>query len=162
MHRIAFPIGWSYAPVPLVRWYISRDPVFNLSLSDEERLRRWQHPSRLSTIKHPREMEVMRDTDYLRLSLQSMREALAQGWEWVCQDAALMCTDLGFRVEDVREDLPVQLWYGKDDTFVPMNHGVQIAKRLGCRAELRVEQDTHGSISHRWKREVLQAILAKM
>lgn len=162
MHRIAFPTGWRYAPVSLVRWNLSRDPAFNLSISDTERLKLWQHPTRLSKITHPRELEVMQDTDYLQLSLQGMREALAQGWEWICQDGALMCMNWGFRIEDVRKDLPVQLWHGKDDTFVPVNHAVQIAKRLGDRAELRVEQDTHGSISHRWKREVLSAILAKM
>ena len=161
-HRYAFSVGWRYAPPFLVRWFMSREPIFNLALSDEQRLALWQSPSALSKITNPRDMEYMRDTDYLMLCLRSMREALAQGWKWVSQDGALMCMDLGFRVEDIRPDLSVQLWYGKDDEFVPLNHGVQIAKRLGARAELRVEQDTHGSISYRWKREVLEGILSKM
>jgi pimeloyl-ACP methyl ester carboxylesterase len=162
MHRLGFTIGWPYAPSRLLRWFLSRDPAFDLSLSEPERLRLWQHPSRLSSIKNPRELEIMHDTDYLRLSLRSITEALAQDFDWISQDGRLMCLDWGFRVENVRKDLPVLLWYGKDDVFVPLNHGVQIAKRLGARAELRVEEDTHGSISYRWKRGVLEGILAKM
>ncbi|KAE9566593.1 hypothetical protein CGMCC3_g17262 [Colletotrichum fructicola] len=41
------------------------------------------------------------------------------------------------------------------DTFVPPNHGVQIAKRLGDHAHLRLEDDTHASIFFRWRKEVL-------
>jgi pimeloyl-ACP methyl ester carboxylesterase len=72
---------------------------------------------------------------------------------------------LGFRIEDIRKDLPVQLWYGKDDCFVPAHHGVQIAARLGGddgRVVLRVEDNTHASISQRWKRAQLEAIAAVM
>jgi pimeloyl-ACP methyl ester carboxylesterase len=161
-HRIGFPWGWAYAPVFLVRWFMGREPVFNTALSDDERLRRWQDPVNVAKIKEEREREIVQDTDYLRLALRSQSEALAQGWEGVCEDGAIMSRAWGFAIEDVRGDLPVLLWYGKDDVFVPPNHGVQIARRVGERAELRLEEDTHGSISYRWKREVLEGILAKM
>jgi pimeloyl-ACP methyl ester carboxylesterase len=65
-----------------------------------------------------------------------------------------------FRIEDIRPELPVQLWYGKLDTFVPPNHGVQIAARLGGRAYLRIEDETHGSIVVNRMREILEHLLS--
>jgi len=53
--------------------------------------------------------------------------------------------DFGFRIEDIRSNLP-QLWYGKHDTHVPLRHGEQIAARLGSRARLRKEDKTHASM----------------
>ncbi len=74
----------------------------------------------------------------------------------------MICTDFGFRIEDIRHDLPVQLWYGKYDTHVPLNHGKQIAARLGGRASLRVEDETHASISQKWKKEELEDLIKSM
>lgn len=88
------------------------------------------------------------------------RGKASQGFDGLLQDGKVMCMDYGFRIEDIRPDLPVQLWYGKLDTFVPLNHGVQIAARLGGRAHLRVEDETHASISgQRMKGEILRDLV---
>jgi pimeloyl-ACP methyl ester carboxylesterase len=67
--------------------------------------------------------------------------------------------DHGFRIEDIRPELPVHLWYGKLDSFVPPNHGVQIAARLGGRAYLRLEDETHASIVVNRMREILEHLV---
>jgi len=70
--------------------------------------------------------------------------------------------DFGFRIEDIRSDLPKKLWYGKMDTFVPLNHGEQIAKRLGGSANLRVLDETHASIFFNNRKEILEHMIGEM
>jgi pimeloyl-ACP methyl ester carboxylesterase len=165
MHQLGFPYGWKYAPAFLIKWLLSRDAFGRMDLSDEQRFQRVLNPSNLASIKDPRDRAFMANEDLVRLTLRSTREARVQGFDGIALDGKVICSDWGFRVEDIRTDLPVQLWYGKDDFFVPANHGVQIAARLGERdgnVVLRVEDDTHASISQRWKREQLEAIAAVM
>jgi len=165
LHQLGIPYGWRYAPVFLLRWFLSRDAFGRMDLSDEERFQRVLDPSNLASIKDPRDRELIADEDLVRLMLRSTREARAQGFDSIAVDGKVICSDWGFRVEDIRKDLPVQLWYGKDDCFVPANHGVQIAARLGGNNKnvvLRVEDDTHSTISQRWKRAQLEAIAAVM
>jgi pimeloyl-ACP methyl ester carboxylesterase len=119
-------------------------------------------PTTLNAISHPKDRQIMGNEVFLQLTLKATREANAQGFDGIAQDGRVMCEEWGFKVEDIRKDLPVHLWYGKDDTFVPPNHGVQIAARLGGMAELRIEDDTHASISQNWKREQLEGILDVM
>ncbi|KAF1944965.1 alpha/beta-hydrolase [Clathrospora elynae] len=140
------------------------DAVACMDLDDEDRLESLLSPSFLKTLTHEKDRQVFQDTHMLKLMLRATREAWAQGFEGIAQDGRTMCTPAlwGFRVEDIRKDLLMLLWCGKDDTFVQPNHGVQIATRLGGRAELRVGEDTHASISQHWRREQVEAILGKM
>ncbi|KAL5340158.1 alpha/beta-hydrolase [Aspergillus crustosus] len=155
VHRLGFPLGFRYAPLGLVRWFYKYEGSGRLDLTDEQRLKRLlQRP-----VGHEKDNDFMR-TDWPRLSVQSTRECFKQGFEGVWQDGRLMCTDFGFRIEDIRPGLPVQLWYGKFDTSVPLNHGVQIAARLGERADLRVVDETHASIVVNCMRDVFEALLA--
>jgi pimeloyl-ACP methyl ester carboxylesterase len=108
---------------------------------------------------HPKDFVFVGDEDTFRLSLRSQRESFAQGCDAVLLDGKLMSSDFGFRVEDIRPDLPVQLWYGKHDTFVPLRHGEQIAARLGGRAQLRVADETHASIPINFREEILRDLL---
>ncbi|KAJ4372072.1 hypothetical protein N0V83_003845 [Neocucurbitaria cava] len=133
-----------------------------MDLNDEERLRLLLAPARLKSMTNSKDLEVMGNEDIMRLMLRSTRESYAQGFDGVRQDGKVMCTDFGFRLEDIRDDLPVQLWYGKQDTFVPLVQGVQIAARVGGIADLRVVDETHASISTNLKKEVLEEILKKM
>ncbi|RYO70562.1 hypothetical protein AA0113_g2941 [Alternaria arborescens] len=165
MHKIGFPYGWKYTPEFLMEWYFSRDVFGKMDMTDEQRLQRALSPSSLAKIKDPRDRKIMNDEDVIRLVLRSTREARAQGFQGIALDGRVLCRDWGFQVEDIRKDLRVQLWYGKDDCFVPANHGVQIAARLGGddgRVVLRLEDDTHTTISQRWQREQLEAIAAVM
>lgn len=133
-----------------------------MDLTDEQRLELLLQPSWQKTITHEKDRKLMKDKDILRLMLRTTRESYAQGFDWVREDGRVMCKDWGFRIEDIRPDLPVQLWYGKSDDNVPLNHGEQIAIRLGGRAHLRLEDDTHASISMNWKREELEGLLREM
>lgn len=165
LHWLGFPYGWRYAPVFLIRWFFHRDTFGRLDLSDEQRLEMLLSPSILAAIKNPKDKEIMSDESVLRLALRSTREANAQGFNGIAADGRRMCCDWGFRIDDIRRDLPVQLWYGKNDRFVPPNHGEEIAARLGGsegKAVLRLEDDTHVSISQHWKRAQLEAILAEV
>lgn len=160
IHRLGFPYGWRYGPAFLLRWFLQSDPTGRIDWTDEKRLEvvKQQVASSRAT-SHKKDLEVMTDEDFLRLFLRSTREAYAQGFEGTLQDGKLMCTDFGFRVQDIRTDLPVQLWYGKHDVHVPLIHGQQIAARLDGRASFRVEDDTHASISQNWKKEQLEALI---
>ncbi|PVH91920.1 alpha/beta hydrolase fold protein [Periconia macrospinosa] len=154
LHRLGFTVGYRYAPLSAVRWFWKRDPAGRLDLTDEKRLAlELQKP-----ITQEKDAEGV-NSDWTRLSLRSAREAFAQGFDGVAQDGRVLCMNFGFRIEDIRPDLPVQLWYGKLDTFVPLNHGEQIAARLGGRAHLRVKDETHGSILVNWTKEILEDLV---
>ena len=75
------------------------------------------------------------------------------------EEGTLVSADFEFRIEDIRPDLPLQLWYGEHDTSVPLNHGKQIAPPLGDRARLRVEDETLFSIFLNWREEILKGLL---
>lgn len=157
VHRLGFPLGLRYAPLGVVRWFWRHEGSGRVDLPDEERLERLLR----QPVAHEKDAVFMR-SGWPRLAVRSTREAFGQGFEGVWWDGRLMCGDFGFRVEDVRRDLPVLLWYGRLDGFVPLNHGVQIAKRLGGRARLRVEEETHGSIVVNWAKEILEGLVESM
>ncbi|KAF1911059.1 hypothetical protein BDU57DRAFT_507692 [Ampelomyces quisqualis] len=94
----------------------------------------------------------------MRLTVRANDQAFRQGYDGVWDDGKRSCRPWGFRVEDVRRDLRVQLWYGREDVYVPLVYGVQIAARLGGRTELRVEEESHAGIGVHWKRENLEGL----
>lgn len=163
INRIGFPYGFRYCPAFLNRWFWQRDPIGRVDLSDEERLEMLlQQAEKSKSTMSEKELAVLNDLDFHRLALKSTREAFAQGFDGVGLDGKLCCLDFGFKVEDIRPDLPVQLWYGKQDVNVPPNHGVQLAKRLGSRAHLRLEDETHTSLFVNRKKEILENLLKAM
>lgn len=56
----------------------------------------------------------------------------------------------------------MRLWYGRLDRFVPLNHGVQIAARLGGgeNVQLRVEDESHSGIFFNWRKEILRGLIS--
>jgi pimeloyl-ACP methyl ester carboxylesterase len=163
INRIGFPYGFRYCPAFLNRWFWQRDAIGRIDLSDEERLEMILRQVEKSKSKmSEKELAVMSDHNFHRLALRSTREAFAQGFDGVLLDGKLCCLDFGFKVEDIRPDLPVHLWYGKQDVFVPPNHGVQLAKRLGSRADLRLEDETHASLTVNRKKEILENLIKAM
>jgi hypothetical protein len=144
-------IGW---------WFLQTWPGARLDLSDEQRLNLLhQEIEKSKATYHPKDCVFIDDEDTLRLSLRSQRESFAQGCDAVLLDGKLMSSDFGIRVEDIRPDLPVQLWYAKHDNFVPLRHGEEIAARLGGRAQLRVEDETHASIPINFREEIWKELL---
>jgi pimeloyl-ACP methyl ester carboxylesterase len=163
INRIGFPYGFCYCPSFLNRWFWQRDAVGRVDLSDDERLEMvLREVEKSKSTMSEKELAVMSDHGFHRLWLRSTREAFAQGFDGVLLDGKLCCLDFGFKVEDIRPNLPVHLWYGKQDIFVPPNHGVQLAKRLGSRADLRLEDETHASLTVNWKKEILEILIKAM
>jgi len=163
INRIGFPYGFRYCPSFLNRWFWQRDPIGRIDLSDEERLKMiLQQVEKSKSQLSEKELAAMSNQDFHRLALKSTREAFSQGFDGVLLDGKLCCLDFGFKVEDIRPDLPVHLWYGKQDVFVPPNHGVQLAKRLGSRAYLRLEDETHVSLTINRKKDILETLIKAM
>jgi pimeloyl-ACP methyl ester carboxylesterase len=163
LNWIGFTFGYRYAPVGAMKWFFEREVIGRMDLTDEERLELLlSQAAKAEASTHPKDLELLKDKDFFRVSLRSSRECFAQGFAAVVEDGKLMSSDFGFRIEDIRKDLPVRLWYGSADFFVPLNHGKQIAARLGESARLRVEEETHGSIVANWEKEVLKDIVACM
>ena len=73
----------------------------------------------------------------------SYRSAFRDGpWGWYDDDLAFV-GDWGFDVADIR--VPVSVWQGRQDLFVPITHGEWLAANIpGARAHLRPE---HGHLS---------------
>lgn len=153
-----FRVGYKYFP-SLGRLFFKREPGGRLDLSDEKRLEMLMHSlSKAKGVAGEKDRAVITE-DYLRLWLRSSREAFAQGFDAVVQDGKVMSVDWGFRIEDIRPDLPVQIWHGKLDSFVPLSHAQYVAARLGDRAQLRVEDETHSSIQIKFRKEILEELL---
>lgn len=154
----------------LMRWLFASSPVWQMHLSDEERMEGFRQQFDLSKA-HPADVETATDhedyPDWVRLFLESAREAVAQGWEGFLDDSTLLSKDPGFRVEDIRADLPVQLWCGTDDTNVSPRAGEEIARRLraggNTKVELHMKQgETHGSVQVKYRKNVLEDLLRAM
>ncbi|KAK1659721.1 alpha/beta hydrolase [Colletotrichum godetiae] len=152
-HWIGFNYGWRYTP-RIAGWFFHHQGRFHLS--DEERLELQLQDAEKKKATFPKqEAGIWSDREIVGRMVMASRQYYGQGIDGVSNDGHLVGTEFGFRIEDIRPDLPVRLWYGQHDTFVPMNHGIQIAKRLGSRANLRLEDDTHASIFFNRRREVL-------
>ncbi|KAH8592894.1 alpha/beta hydrolase fold protein [Bisporella sp. PMI_857] len=157
---IGFSGGFRYSPVFIARWYWQQQPEGRLDLTDEERLELLlQRVSKSLATAHEKDLKILKDEGFHRFVLRTTRECLVQGLEGWLQDGKLMCMDHGFRIEDIRPDLPVHLWYGKFDTNVPLSHGEHIAARLGGRAHFRVENETHASLEINWQEEILKELV---
>ncbi|KAI8272896.1 hypothetical protein K4K56_002229 [Colletotrichum sp. SAR 10_98] len=152
-HWLGFTYGWRYGP-RVAGWYFYREGQYNLP--DEQRLElRLQEAEKKKATYTRQEHGLWSDREIVARMVMTGRQYYRQGIDGVSHDGYLCGTEYGFNVEDIRTDLPMRLWYGQHDTFVPPNHGVQIAKRLGDHAHLRLEDDTHASIFFRWRKEVL-------
>ncbi|SPO07013.1 uncharacterized protein DNG_09707 [Cephalotrichum gorgonifer] len=158
INRVGFGWGYRYVTPTLARWFWSREPQGRTDISDEERVQLMLERGFRGNPSQ-KDLDFLKDEEYLRVASRSAREAFSQGFEGVALDGKLSALDFGFRVEDIRKDLPVQLWYGKQDTFVPPNHGVQIAARLGGRATLRLEDETHASLYTNCRAKILEELL---
>jgi pimeloyl-ACP methyl ester carboxylesterase len=148
--------GFAYFP-GLCRWWITREPAAQLQLNDEERLKGTL--AQFSQAKaHPKDVAIVKREGF-QLYMRSSRQALAQGTHAFAEDAKLISTNWGFRIEDIRHELPVQLWYGRLDTNCPLVQGEETAQRIGANATLRVEDETHMSIHVNWREQILEELV---
>lgn len=153
----------------LMRWIFTSTPAWQMNLSDEARMEGMRRSFDIKKA-HPADVETARHADYpdwVRLFLCSAREAVSQGWEGFLDDIGILSKDPGFRVEDIRADLPVQLWCGTDDTNVSPKAGEETAQRLKAGGNTKVELhmkegETHGSTQVKYRRRVLEDLLRVM
>lgn len=142
-------------------------PVGRVDLPIETRVRMMLAPSFLA--KHdPRDRDIMADEDALWTMCTSANSAYGQSFDGAAQDGAVTCTDWGFRIRDIRADLPVMMRYGKYDMNVPVSHAEYIAAELGMRrgegegrVDYRLSEDTHTSVFFHVREEALKAVLEK-
>ncbi|RMZ74975.1 hypothetical protein DV737_g5566, partial [Chaetothyriales sp. CBS 132003] len=117
----------------LERYGVLTQPCARLDLSEEQRLELHMKAfSKPKSTAEKKDAELMTDEVTARRCLQSNAASFAQGYDAALQDGRLLSSDFGFRIQDIRADLPVQLWYGNQDVYVPLHHGETIAKRLEC------------------------------
>ena len=141
-------IGYKYAgwvPSFAFRWFWKQDPGAYVHLSPEKHLELLR--SYVTNAKpHEREVGLFDTEESIQLWLKTSRECFKYGVDAAVQDTYRLASDWGFRIEGIRKDLPVRLWYGNFDNVAPVNHGEQFAARLGANANLTVKDETHGSM----------------
>jgi pimeloyl-ACP methyl ester carboxylesterase len=158
-----------------LRLLMASSPVWNMTVSDDERMEELRKAHDLKKV-HPADAEFARYPEYpdwQRLFLLSSREAVRQGWRGFHEDSAMLSRrPPGFRVEDIRSELPVQLWYGSEDRNVAPEAGVETERRLKARAGARdgdgkvelhmLGGETHGSTQVKYQKGVLEDLLRAM
>ena len=129
---------------------------YPLAARDPQELLRWMAPHALAMAKiEPGDVvaemrSLMSGVDAAQVTGEfgenlaaSFRSAFRHGpWGWYDDDLAFV-GDWGFDVTDIR--VPVSVWQGREDLFVPITHGEWLAAHIpGARAHLRPE---HGHLS---------------
>lgn len=154
--------GFIYLPRICKAWFRS-DAQAQLQVSPEERyqLLKKQH-IRMLPNADDKDKAMMTDSHMLRFGIAVTSETFAHGVDAVVEDAQVMSSKFGFRVEDIRKDLPMHLWYGKYDWSVPPIQGVQLAERLGSHADLRLCDETHGSLTYNNVDKVVEELVRTM
>jgi pimeloyl-ACP methyl ester carboxylesterase len=114
----------------------------------------------IASLLPPVDAEVMA-SDVGRYILESMRVGLAQGLDgWIDDDLAFVAS-WGFDPADIR--VPLQLWHGEPDLFVPFAHGRWLAERIAGVETRFFPEEGHLSLlnrvpeAHAWLVERLQA-----
>ena len=104
---------------------------------------------RLFARPHANDLAIFEDGEIFKYSYDLVHENTKRGGDaqgMIEVFMAMTAKDLGFRVEDIRKDLPVQLWYGKYDQSVSYRVGEDLQRMLGERATLHVRDETHASM----------------
>lgn len=88
--------------------------------------------------------------------VRQTNHALASGvWGWFDDDGAFL-RDWGFDLDGIC--VPLSVWHGGQDTFVPVAHGEWLAARLGADPHIRAG-DGHLSLSLSSYGEILDTLL---
>jgi pimeloyl-ACP methyl ester carboxylesterase len=95
--------------------------------------------------------------EYAEESLASLLGAVSMGiWGWLDDDLAFV-RSWGFELE--RISVPVSIWHGREDRFVPLAHGEWLAAHVpGARSHM-AEGEGHISLSRQRYGDVLDELL---
>ena len=121
---------------------------FKLFLSDPEAARRdlregreeilaatpEQFAEELESLLSPVDAEVLTG-DLARWLTETHKVALSAGDQGWWDDGAAHLTSWGFDLRDIR--VPVKIWHGREDQFVPVQHGLWLAASIpGAEADI--------------------------
>lgn len=142
-------------------------PIGRVDLPASTRVQQMISPSMLAK-QHPKDRDIVGDEDCMWTAVACADRAYGATFQGACQDGRVTCSEWGFRIRDIRGDLPVQMWYGKLDMNVPVSHAEYIAAEVGMRdggkglaAEYQLSDDTHTSVFFNMKEEALKEVLKK-
>ncbi|KAK5108060.1 hypothetical protein LTR62_008834 [Meristemomyces frigidus] len=79
------------------------------------------------------------------------------GVDGCLEEGRITTSELGFDLRDIKRN--VRLWYGREDTDVPVAIGEEIARQLRGNGTLRVEDATHLSLVVDYQRPILQDLI---
>ncbi len=117
---------------------IDRDEL--MEVTSEQILEGW------ATLLSPVDAAVLTG-DFASFLLSSMKDGLAPGDQGWWGDGNAHLTPWGFSFDAIR--IPVQLWHGRHDKFVPLQHGQWLTKHIpGVEPHLS-DTDGHLTLLHR-------------
>lgn len=150
-----------WIPPSFLRWFWRRDPGAQTHLTSEKQ---FEMLRKIATDAKPHEREagLFTTDESVRLWLRTSREAFKNGVDAVVQGSMLLGSDWHFRIQDIRPDLPVWLWYGRFDDIAPIGHGEEIAARLGKNVRFNALDETHGSMFANQPRTYLAEVVKYM
>lgn len=100
----------------------------------------------LASLLSPADRAALND-ELASFLVTSMKDGLAPGYRGWWDDSCAHLGSWGFSFEDIR--VPVQLWHGRQDRFVPFQHGQWLAQHIpGVDAHL-TETDGHLTLEDR-------------
>lgn len=110
-------LGWTYGQrwFPwLCRWWTGFDPGARLDLSEEERVSRMRKNFEKGKAKmDPKDAAMFGDQDFMWMHIRRSTEVFKQGMDGFSNDFRVLNSDFGFKIEDIRKDLPVLMWHGR-------------------------------------------------
>ncbi|ETS77084.1 hypothetical protein PFICI_10958 [Pestalotiopsis fici W106-1] len=158
--------GFMYFPF-IIRW-IQNKLVATLATVSNEKIvalveRQLSKPSNRQFMYTATDIAILRDPDFLSMMLNFYREHYKQGVDGHMEDGRVLTTNLGFRLQDIRPSLPIQMWYSKDDTNVPFRMARAMAERLSCPPQFHaISDETHLSLVLKYSADVLEHLLEKL
>ena len=155
----------NYLSPSVAKWFFGSMPIGRLDLPVEQRVDMMRDDFAKAKL-HPREKEFMKDRERLedefRVVTKVGQEAFGAGYHGVSQEAMLLTKPWTFRIEDIRKDLPVQLWYATHDDKAPPAVGKETKRRLGENATLRLLDETHGSLQWHYQEKIIENLVGLM
>lgn len=101
--------------------------------------------------------------EFMSMMVDLNREHFKQGVDGFMEEGRVLTSDWGFALENICSSLPIQLWYSRRDTNVPISMGEDIAARLGPGRDLYIlEDETHMALVLKHAADALEGLLKKM
>lgn len=115
---------------------------------------------------YPADIPLLTNEGFVTLMLEIQQEHFVQGVEGFMREGKLYTSDSGFRIEDVAEDVQVDLWYGEEDTNIPMSMGEEIYRRMGGGKDGKKRffgvEGTHLGVILGYRRRILERLVERM